>query len=155
MILSIFYFLLRNEFTHMQVGKKFIWSNCVQSRIHETTSRNSSSSSSSSRENDSYSLPAYDLYNAGFGICDKLNRFIHHHKLYLCALSYFFLTCCCIRALRQKCFPYRCGVATKSVGSDLKRYFDFILSSALHNTFKIIVLLLLILLLTTTKRKMN
>ena len=42
-----------------------------------------------------------------------------------------------IRALRQKSFPYRCGSAANSVGSDLKRYFAFILSSVLHNTFAI------------------
>jgi len=60
-----------------------------------------------------YKIPAYDLYNVGFGICDKLNR-----------------------SLRQKCFPYRCS-SNKDGGSDLKRYFDFILSCVLSNTFKI------------------
>lgn len=40
--------------------------------------------------------------------------------------------------MRQKCFPYRCGsIAHTGVGSDLKRYFDFIFSSVLHNSFKI------------------
>jgi hypothetical protein len=39
--------------------------------------------------------------------------------------------------LRQRNFPYRCGPAAQSSGSDLKRYFDFILSSVLHNTFEI------------------
>jgi len=40
---------------------------------------------------------------------------------------------------RQKCFPYRCGSIQKgeSAGSDLKRFFDFILSNVLRNTFKI------------------
>lgn len=37
------------------------------------------------------------------------------------------------RSLRQRHFPHRCG----GVGSDLKRYFDFILSGVLHNTFVI------------------
>lgn len=41
------------------------------------------------------------------------------------------------RSLRQKNFPYRCGNAANSVGSDLKRYFDFIMSCVLQNTFKI------------------
>ena len=41
------------------------------------------------------------------------------------------------RLLRQKCFPYQCGNAANGVGSDLKRYFDFILSCVLQNTFKI------------------
>ena len=40
------------------------------------------------------------------------------------------------RSLRQRNFPYRCGPAAQSSGSDLKRYFDFILSSVLHNTFE-------------------
>lgn len=62
-----------------------------------------------------YAIPGYDLYNAGFGICDRLNR-----------------------SLRQRCFPYRCGSIQKgdSAGSDLKRFFDFILSNVLRNTFK-------------------
>ena len=63
-----------------------------------------------------FSIPAYDLYNAGFGICDKLNR-----------------------SLRQKCFPYRCSSNNRgeSGGSDLKRFFDFVFSCVLRNTFKI------------------
>lgn len=41
------------------------------------------------------------------------------------------------RSLRQKNFPYRRGNAANEVGSDLKRYFDFIFSCVLQNTFKI------------------
>jgi hypothetical protein len=42
------------------------------------------------------------------------------------------------RSLRQKSYPYRCGsISQTGVGSDLKRYFNFIFSCVLHNSFKI------------------
>ena len=47
-----------------QVGKKFIWSNCIHSKGYKPHG-----------QHELYSIPGYDLYNAGFGICDKLNRF--------------------------------------------------------------------------------
>lgn len=90
-----------NHFT-TQVGRKYVWSNTIfATRFKEE------------KKEKSLSIPAYDLYNVGFSICDKLNR-----------------------SLRQKCFPYRCS-KNKEGGSDLKRYFDFVLSCILHNTFKI------------------
>ena len=65
---------LRYDFQHscfflshillFQVGKKFIWSNCIHSKGYKPHG-----------QHELYSIPGYDLYNAGFGICDKLNRF--------------------------------------------------------------------------------
>jgi len=55
----------------------------------------------------------------------------------LCCFADSFIFVYEIRSLRQKCFPYRCGNAANDVGSDLKRYFDFIFSCVLQNTFKI------------------
>lgn len=53
-------------------------------------------------------------------------------------LSFSFSFTLIYRSLRQKSYPYRCGsISQTGVGSDLKRYFDFIFSSVLHNSFKI------------------
>ena len=125
------------------MGKKFIWSNCIQSRGHHHH-----------YQHDAYVIPGYDLYNAGFGMCDKLNRFVNniltfkHNRRRRSSCRVVFAAAVFLhlsnqkfsfhhRSLRQRNFPYRCGPAAQSSGSDLKRYFDFILSSVLHNTFEI------------------
>ena len=65
---------LRYDFQHscfflshillFQVGKKFIWSNCIHSKGYKPQG-----------QHELYSIPGYDLYNVAFGICDKLNRY--------------------------------------------------------------------------------
>ena len=56
------------------------------------------------------SIPGYDVYAMGFSICDQLNR-----------------------SLRHRSYPHQ----MRGDESDLKRYFDYILSCVLHNTFAI------------------